>query len=329
MSNKLGLLIGINYFNTAHELNGCINDTKNIENYLINKLKYNKNNITILTDHSNTPNNLKPTKNNIINALKNTINKIKNENINELFLFYSGHGSNIYDTSNDERDGMDEVIIPIDYYQGNIIKDDTFNLLINTIPDTCKVFALFDCCNSGTIIDLKYLLVSKTKNTIENSKSIVTNPNVYLISGCRDDQTSADYFNSRTNEFAGALTTSFLQTVKMYNYNNIPFINLIINMNNYLKRNNFTQRPQVSSNRKVDKNSYYIKNNSFLVQYSPLPRVQQQQKPPNRRRRFRNRKEYIAYVRYLYYLRMRNSGRRNSGRRNSGRRRNKNINLLL
>lgn len=311
MSDKLALLIGINYFNTAHELNGCINDTKNIKHYLINKLGYLNENITILTD-DNPNENLTPTKNNIINSFNQIINNIKNNNKKELFILYSGHGSNIYDTSNDERDGMDEIIIPSDYSKGNIIKDDQLNQLINKIPNTCKVFSLFDCCNSGTILDLRYLLETKTVKRIENKNySINNNQNVYLISGCKDDQTSADFFNRNTNEFAGALTTSFLETNKKLNYNNISFYNLIYNMHKYLRNNNFTQTPQISFNKNINKYTFYRKNNVLLHQDKTPTKPQK----PNKQR-FRNRQQYLRYLRYLYYLRYLRYMRSRRNRRN-------------
>ena len=61
--------------------------------------------------------------------------------------------------------------------------------------------------------DLKYLLKSPKNNSIENTtNSINTEQNIFMISGCKDNQTSADFFNSATNKFAGALTTAFLNT---------------------------------------------------------------------------------------------------------------------
>jgi hypothetical protein len=163
---------------------------------------------------------------------------------------------------------------------------------------------------------LKYLLQSINNTTIENNKTKIINPNVYLISGCKDDQVSADYFNVNTNQFAGALTTSFLHTVNQHNHDNITFYSLITNMNKYLKRNNFTQIPQVSSNFNINNNSYYRKNNNLLVQYSPPP-VNNETKPQKNnkpRKRFRNRREYLLYLRYIRYLqyirRLKRRGRR-------------------
>ena len=90
-------------------------------------------------------------------------------------------------------------------------------------------------------------------------------------------------------------------------HDNISFINLIINMNGYLRRNSFTQIPQVSSNSKITKNSYYRKNNNLLVIHTPT------QKPKPSKRRFKNRREflkYIRYLRYMYYMKRRGRRRR-------------------
>ena len=291
---KIALLIGINYFNTHAELRGCINDTISIKNYLINKLNYKNENIIHITDKSK----IIPTKKNIIDNLSNVVNKINNSDFNEFFLFYSGHGSNILDTNNDEKDGMDEILIPVDY-NSNIIRDDELHSIISKINKKCKIFGLFDCCNSGTILDLKYLLRTKKLTTNENNNNKINkNLDICFISGCRDDQTSADFFNVNTNRYSGALTTSFFDALSRLK-NNISFHNLMNKMTRYLVLNNFTQRPQLSSNKKINDLTYYYKSNTLLVQ----DKVNQQNQ--QNRRRFRNRREYIMYLRYLRYLRYR------------------------
>ena len=66
-NNKCGLIIGINYVNDMDaKLNGCINDTKRITNFLKTRCGYQDENIQIITDDTT----IKPTKNNIINAIK-------------------------------------------------------------------------------------------------------------------------------------------------------------------------------------------------------------------------------------------------------------------
>ena len=66
------------------------------------------------------------------------------------------------------------------------------NNIISKIPQRCKIFGLFDCCNSGSILDLKYRFKSIKNNFIENRSNNVNHNNICMISGCRDDQTSAD-----------------------------------------------------------------------------------------------------------------------------------------
>jgi len=312
---KIALLIGINYYGTSAELRGCINDVNNINNYLISYLSYNNNNIYKLTDNNGENTNIStiPTKQNIINSLNIIINRIKNENdITELFLFYSGHGSNVYDLNGDEKDSMDEVLIPVDYKNGNIITDDELNKIISNIPSKCKMFGLFDCCNSGSMLDLKYLFKSIKYNSIENkSNNLIEHNNIFMVSGCKDNQTSADFYNNVTNKFAGALTTSFLNSCKKLNYNNITFIKLIQYMRSYLKNNNFTQIPQITSNKQINDKSYYIKDNKLLIQYVQPPPPPPKPSPPKpsppknkpRKIRFRNRGEYLKYLKYLRYLR--------------------------
>jgi hypothetical protein len=35
MPRRKALIIGINYFGSSHQLNGCVNDAKNIRNFLV------------------------------------------------------------------------------------------------------------------------------------------------------------------------------------------------------------------------------------------------------------------------------------------------------
>ena len=40
---------------------------------------------------------------------------------------------------------------------GLILDDDLYEILIKDLPDGVSMFSLFDCCHSGTIMDLPYL----------------------------------------------------------------------------------------------------------------------------------------------------------------------------
>ena len=56
---------------------------------------------------------------------------------------------------------MDETLIPVDYQKEGQIRDDLiFKLLVVPLQAGAHMVALFDCCHSGTILDLPYMFVA-------------------------------------------------------------------------------------------------------------------------------------------------------------------------
>lgn len=243
---KFAVVIGINYFNTDSELNGCINDANHVKTFLTGIAKYLPENIMTLTDDAASL--IKPTKQNIINSFNVLVNKALNEDFTELWFSYSGHGSNVEDLNGDEKDGMDEVICPCDYETAGMIVDDfIYANLVAKLPSTVTLFCLMDCCNSGTVFDLP--LLYNTSLTASNSNKPLAS--VISISGCRDNQTSADaYIN---NNYEGAMTWSFLNALSKANYD-IKIVDLVKNMRTLLKPS-YTQVPllAISSNAEFDR----------------------------------------------------------------------------
>lgn len=249
--NKKALLIGINYINTPNELYGCINDTNNVKELL--EKKYNYKIFNILTDYTN----IKPTKQHIISELTELL--INANNGDCIFFLYSGHGTCTIDLNNDEQDGQDEMIFPLDAVDINTcILDDEINLIINSnLKEGVKLFMLFDSCFSGTVVDLKYNYLTNNINTPTiNPKVSPTKSQVIMISGCKDNQTSADayvnYLNNNIN--SGAMTFSFLKTIQDLGVN-ITLKTLITNMRQILSKNGFSQIPQLSSGTLIDINN--------------------------------------------------------------------------
>lgn len=149
---KKALLIGINYKNTKSQLEGCINDINNFYTLLTNFFNYEPKNIVCLSEESGHLN--FPTKRNIQDAIKWLL--YEQQEGDTLTLYYSGHGSNIPDLNNDEKDGFDEVIIPLDFETQGVISDDWFNInLVEKVKKDVTLYSFFDCCNSGTVLDLK------------------------------------------------------------------------------------------------------------------------------------------------------------------------------
>jgi hypothetical protein len=239
---KCSLSIGINYIGSPYELYGCINDATNVSDILKTKFSYTKS--TLLTDKTQ----VKPTKTNILSAFINLLSGAKSGD--NLFFIFSGHGSQIDDVNGDEIDNLDEVIITEDLKD---ISDDEIKNIINTHLKTgVQLFCIFDSCHSGTCLDLKY-----NENSVNSSMNDTPSQTIF-ISGCKDDQTSEDaYINSKN---CGALTFSFLETLKKYNYSlgNLTYKQLITDMRQILSNNNFSQIPQLSYGQPMDINQTFV-----------------------------------------------------------------------
>ena len=240
---KFALLIGSNYRNIPNaRLYGCINDIINIKNMLIDAYDYNTPNIIILRDDNPS---MLPTRENIINNLTYVINE--SHKYNELWIHYSGHGSRIIDNNYDENDGYDEVVVPCDFQTEGFITDDIiFNIIKNS---KCRTIIVMDCCNSGTICDLQWSFenIETSFNKYMNPNREIQNPNIFMISGCKDDQSSNDIYDQETNQSCGALTSTFIKCLRNSNHN-ISLFNLYDNICNELINSGFlNQLPILSS----------------------------------------------------------------------------------
>lgn len=227
-SNKKALLIGTNYPYTPYTLHGCVNDPNDLKAVLV-KRGFQNANITLLTDDTA----LKPTKVNIINAITTLLTKAVSGDI--LFLSFSGHGSQTYIGNVDE-----EMIVTSDL---EYITDIELNPLVeNNLKANVSLFVLFDSCHSGTMLDLKYQYTDYKNQTIyPNNKT--TLGNLVYVSGCRDDQTSAEDFLS--GKYQGALTYAFVENFG--NAKSGTYTSLLTNIRSLLQSAGYDQVPQLSS----------------------------------------------------------------------------------
>jgi hypothetical protein len=232
--NKKALLIGINYTGTNNELFGCINDVNGIKERIMQQGFTSINTITDLTS-------TKPTR---VNILKEFTNLLLNSQSGDLLFFmYSGHGYYTLDRNSDEKDGYDELIVTSDLKS---VTDDEFKTIIQkNLKQGVTLFAMFDSCFSGSMLDLKYQYMDSLNfdNYTENDKDSNTNGNVFMISGCTDEQTSADAVIN--NKASGAMTWSLLESLKQTP--NVTWRELVKSMRDLLKKSKYDQIPQFSS----------------------------------------------------------------------------------
>lgn len=256
---KKALLIGINYIGTTSELQGCINDIMNIKIYIMKTYSIKEKNIMILCDNINN----KPNYDNILKAFDWLMLGAKKGD--SLFMHYSGHGTWKLDKNNDEEDRRDEFICPLDYINKGFISDDLINTkLVMKVPKDVKLTCIFDCCHSGTIMDLKYGLKRIGNSDIITENKLIKNKpngNIMMLSGCMDLQTSADTTetNILTNKIQnqGALTWGFLELMKI-NKNKIKINKFVKQIQDLMKIKKYTQLPQVSFNKYPNLNDNFI-----------------------------------------------------------------------
>ena len=270
---RTALLIGINYNNNPDAtLNGCYNDIVNAGQYLRTVLGYAPSAITLLTDGNRgdagagTASALAPTRQNIIAGMAALVADMVAGD--EAVFHFSGHGSLVRDTNGDELTGFDSCLCPLDYNApasagGGIITDDELRtLLVNRVPRGARLYAILDCCHNGTGCDVRFkyedfsLLLRPPsagraaawltrQKAFANGKYTETAGEVFMISGSRDEQTSADaYIN---NAFAGALTYAVFSilranqaTIRTYSWSS-----LLRDVRHFMRVNRYSQIPQV------------------------------------------------------------------------------------
>ena len=252
MTKSKAILFGINYNrSTKGKLNGCINDVKNMGAYLKKHLKYDK--VKTYTDEYS---DYHVCTHRIIYKLYKLAIDTHRTDLRKVWIHFSGHGCSIKDYDNDEKDGMDECIVPADYKKAGVITDDILNSIFKYFHKDTKIICIFDCCHSGTIADLTYKFVKgiciRDNNNMKQCIADIT-----LISGCMDYQTSADAYNVRGNhEFSGAMTSCLLMTLEFCRTSKKHNTLFIVNsLRQHLLNKKFSQRPQITSSKYIDEDT--------------------------------------------------------------------------
>lgn len=256
--SKRALVIGINYHGSSSALSGCVNDALNIRRRLIKQYEWQKEDIVVLRDDRSDRPSEQPTSERILYELEELIKS----NCDTLVFHYSGHGGQTRDRNDDEDDGYDETLCPSDYdIHGPIVDDDIYDLLCLLSPPQ-TLYMIFDCCHSGSSADLpwtldindlrstsKFKCKKSTRRSVEAEwphKDSIINGCVVAISGCRDNQTSADTWEDRQAQ--GALTWALLKSLKDGKTECHALLNRV---HEYLSHG-YNQKPQMSFSECID-----------------------------------------------------------------------------
>lgn len=133
---KLALCIGINdYPGSNNDLSGCINDAHDWADELSGRGF----SVEVLSDKE-------ATRSAVIAAIKEIF--YVNRKGDSVVVQYSGHGTQVPDTSGDEADGFDEAIC---LYNGLLYDDEIWSLMKLKKPGVRLVF-ISDSCHSGSVV---------------------------------------------------------------------------------------------------------------------------------------------------------------------------------
>lgn len=91
------------------------------------------------------------------------------------FLHYSGHGGQVRDPDGDRDSGYDSTIVPRDFESnGQIDSDKLHRTLISALPANSTLFVIFDCCHSGSAIELPFVYRSDADGNVSMMDNVKT-----------------------------------------------------------------------------------------------------------------------------------------------------------
>ncbi len=193
----VAVLFGLNYVDTpALKLDGCVRDAKQMAKLLSES--YNLA-CALCVDKAST------TAAAMVRTLYELGERSHKEDLELVWIHYSGHGVGVVDTTADEGDGQDECLVPSDYYTAGPIRDDYLQSIMETFNPRTKIVCVFDCCHSGTMCDVKYSWRGGQKKVEHDrcgERQLIT------LAGCQDDQVAEDTGKN------GAMTACLLAALK-------------------------------------------------------------------------------------------------------------------
>lgn len=255
---KRAICIGINnYPGTSNDLQGCVNDA----NDWSAALKDFGFETSLMLDALATRQNVKAALNDLITSAGE----------GDVIVFtYSGHGTQVIDTSGDEGDVYDEAI----YVYDGAIPDDDFRTIINKIDPKATLIVISDSCFSGSVTRLippnarpRFMPAEGiSADGVVRRRFLLPEANMpeILISGCSDSEYSYDAeINGRYN---GAMSAMALGVIKQNS--NLTYNEFYASLRKLLPSSEYPQTPQLEG---ADANKNTLLFEPFKVDIEPGP----------------------------------------------------------
>lgn len=146
------LLIAVQKVDGFPNLPQAHTDVVKMRDFLVNFRGYNPKNIVTMMHHSSVLPTLYPSRANMLREIDILVKQTTEHD--QIFFYYTGHGDQVTCRHHTETDLKDEAILT---YTGKRIIDNVLKEhLVDPLPQGAKLFALWDCCHSHTVLDLEH-----------------------------------------------------------------------------------------------------------------------------------------------------------------------------
>jgi len=292
VGTKKALIVGINYLGTGVQLGGCINDAKAQHDTLLRHFGFKEGNVRLLTDDNDdakpTKENMLEAMHWLMrDAREGDVLFFHFSGHGSQVTDPTGQEA---DGKNECLCPVDCMGKP---WPAAVIVDDYLNqLFFENLPEGVRLTCVYDCCHSGTMVDLavnrdigdmmmgfdadapkdrfmqpppeihEQLMAQSTQRSINTMHSVrsrsLAGPSgpkqLWSISGCQDDQTSADA--TINGQKRGALTWALTTSLEQCGYN-ITYDELLTCCRKKLK-GKYTQIPQMATTDKRNFDCRYV-----------------------------------------------------------------------
>lgn len=127
-------------------------DVVKMRDFLVNFRGYHPENIVMMMHHNSVSPKLYPSRVNMLREIDLMVRHTTQHD--QIFFYYTGHGDQVTCKHHSEPDNKDEAILT---YTGKRIIDNVLKQhLVDPLPQGAKLFALWDCCHSHTVLDLEH-----------------------------------------------------------------------------------------------------------------------------------------------------------------------------
>ncbi|KAH9995799.1 caspase domain-containing protein [Russula vinacea] len=287
---KRALIIGINY--SLHprldlELRKCIDDAYGMANFLHTELGFSHNDVRIMTNESPWD---CPTEENIRRAMEALVFDAKPHD--SLVFYFSGHALQAKDMSGYDTNGLAECSLlclvggmsvtngisvgicamdyrgddpyPLSNTPGLVADNVMHKLMVQPLPQHCRLTAIYDSCHSATLLGLPHLIApSHLTYSAQYDSNGMAKPirhperlrilrqqgsyaDIVSLSASKDEEEALE------TERGGALRWAFIKTVRKFN-NTLTYKELLWSVRDYMRKHGFPQRPQIQLTLREDR----------------------------------------------------------------------------